>query len=579
MFNVPELDNMLCSLLTRHDLAQCARVNRKWHTAIVPSLWRDLSCLNDSSDTQRQAFITLIYEDYLHEKRQDDRHEGEHGTEEPTQARPQFLATLTRYIPWIGLLPDPENLFKPSQQQGILSEDSSPTEKILLLHLVNRCRYARISHFCLYYDSHGSHHLDQEITSFVLPRVRYLSVQAKYHDEFGGIRKLHHLLDQCSTALTKLTLDIDFQYADEQNIKAPAEQDFNDIEGATKPEEWPHLKKVVLNLWGCFGALQPSKFWSWLFQRCGRVENLKVSQIRPGPEVFIAEAAMAHMPNLVHITLGQDTMHDRISYLIQDHQVATFLRASRKGWKSVRLKLFATFKRLSMEALEKDFATLKVFEAVVIGAPHGPTNDHLLRLLGSCPNLQALSRSQQDLHLIQNGFAHSLFVDRDPNTDLLKTWACESTLKVLKVSIGHIPRPDLMGQTGIIRETYPGQGREIQGIVYDRIARFTNLEELWLGPQPLHLCCLEMSLESGLHKLSRLTKLRGLSVIGMAVRISVKDVQWMVEHWPRLQVIDGLDEGNDDGKEAVEWLKEHYPRITLSRLNTRSLSTTTAAIA
>jgi hypothetical protein len=88
-----------------------------------------------------------------------------------------------------------------------------------------------------------------------------------------------------------------------------------------------------------------------------------------------------------------------------------------------------------------------------------------------------------------------------------------------------------------------------------------------------------MSLESGLHKLSRLTKLRGLSVIGMAVRISVKDVQWMVEHWPRLQVIDGLDEGNDDGKEAVEWLKEHYPRITLSRLNTRSLSTTTAAIA
>ncbi|KAF9362534.1 hypothetical protein BGX34_005983 [Mortierella sp. NVP85] len=565
MFGIPELDNMLCSLLTRHDLAQCARVNTKWYTAIVPSLWRDLSCLNGSSNTQQQAFRTLVYEDYLHEKQQDELHGGKHGTEEPTQARPQFLATLTRYIPWIGLLPDLDNLFTPHnsiQQQGLLSESSkSLAEKVLLLHLVNRCRHARLSHFCLYYDSYGSD-FDQEIMSFVLPRVRHLSVQAKYHDEFGGIRKLHHLLNQCSTTLMKLTLNIDFQYTNEWNIKALAEQDFSDVEGAATPEEWLHLKELVLNLWGCFGALQPSKFWSWLFQRCGRVETLKVSNIRPGPEVFIAEAALANMPNLVHITLGQDVMHDRIGYLIEDHQVATLLRGSRRGWKSVRLKNLTRFKSLSMEALGRDFATLEAFEvAEIAGAYDSPTD--LLRVLSSCPNLRAFSRSQEDPYF-HNCFASSLFVDCDPNTYLLKTWACESSLKVLKASIGYIPRPELGVQSSSIYEAYPGQGREIQGLVYDRIARLTNLEVLGLGLRSfprdhIQYYCLEMSLESGLHKLSRLKKLQALSVVGMVVRIGVKEAQWMVEHWPRLRIIDGLDERSDAGKEAVEWLKEHYP--------------------
>ena len=42
-----------------------------------------------------------------------------------------------------------------------------------------------------------------------------------------------------------------------------------------------------------------------------------------------------------------------------------------------------------------------------------------------------------------------------------------------------IPRPDVK-EDEAEKETYPGQGREMQGRVYDRLARLTNLETLWL---------------------------------------------------------------------------------------------------
>jgi len=73
-----------------------------------------------------------------------------------------------------------------------------------------------------------------------------------------------------------------------------------------------------------------------------------------------------------------------------------------------------------------------------------------------------------------------------------------------------IPRPDVK-EDEAEKETYPGQGREMQGRVYDRLARLTNLETLWLqGDARYNRChgCLEMSLESG-HRLKGLRKLKG----------------------------------------------------------------------
>jgi len=581
MLDLPELNDVVCLQLTRHDLAQCARVNKKWHAVVLWYLWRDLSCLNNSSDAQRQAFMTLLCEDYLHERQV---------AGESLQARAPTISTLTKYIPWIQILPDPENLFRSLNNtrrpwELLTGDDEGPTERMLQFHLFDRCRSAKLSHFCLRYDHHKLDDLDRAILESVLSRVRHLSVQATYHYEIGELDKLHYLLDKCSTALEKLTFDIDNHYVDnmirkmirDKYLKIQGSQGSNDgdYSDGVGPKEWPSLKELVLGVRYGLHPPQPSKFWSWIFKRCGQVEHLAVSKMNDqrGSEAVITEAALAHMPNLVHITLGHD-LDDDFTFF-RDNQVATLLGGSRKGWKTVRLQNASSFESLSMEVLGKHSTTLEVFRTDV--PDMYSRNSSLIRVLKSCPILHTFADSEHKAYF-RHPNALIEFIDQDPETGLLRDWACEPSLKVLKIRIPNIPRPDITGEMGFrnIRETYPGEGRELQGLLYDRLARLTNLETLWLGNGPClrrsrysmekQKCCLEMSLESGLYKLTGLKKLKELNITAMELRVGVKEVQWMVEHWPRLQIIYGLAENNHAGEKAAEWLKKNFPGIRLMRL-------------
>lgn len=174
-------------------------------------------------------------------------------------------------------------------------------------------------------------------------------------------------------------------------------------------------------------------------------------------------------------------------------------------------------------------------------------------VLSSCPNLHILVATLDALNAasVPIQCEASATIDQDPDTGSLKAWSCEASLRVLRVKIIGIPRPDLIGYRST-KESCPDQGREIQGQVYDRLARLTNLETLWLGHGPYIVCkryvdgkeeCdgLEMSLESELHRLARLKFLRDLNVFCIKSRIGLKEAQWMIEYWPRLRIIYGLE--------------------------------------
>jgi hypothetical protein len=108
----------------------------------------------------------------------------------------------------------------------------------------------------------------------------------------------------------------------------------------------------------------------------------------------------------------------------------------------------------------------------------------------------------------------------------------------------------------------PDPGFDLNGRLYDRLARLTHLETLHLGDKDPDddLLDLEMSLESGLHKLAGLRSLKELSVGSSSTKVNVKEVRWMAKHWPKLRVIKGLHEDGDSW-EAVEWLRKHHPQI------------------
>ncbi|KAG0243464.1 hypothetical protein BGX31_010657 [Mortierella sp. GBA43] len=222
-----------------------------------------------------------------------------------------------------------------------------------------------------------------------------------------------------------------------------------------------------------------------------------------------------------------------------------------------------------LKVLRKHFSTLT--ELSVSGCS-GDIGGSFVQALASGPSLHTMATfNVSDYEGVYPRIDAKAFIDRNPINGSFQTWQCETSLRVLMIKINGIPRPDLQGRT--IREIYQGQGREIQGQVYDRLARLTNLETLWLGHLSSNMLssalveadkvsCLELSLESGLWRLGSLKSLKELSVSRMKTRIGVKEVQWMVEHWPKLRVIHGLD-NTGDAKKAAVWLRENHPGVRL----------------
>lgn len=74
----------------------------------------------------------------------------------------------------------------------------------------------------------------------------------------------------------------------------------------------------------------------------------------------------------------------------------------------------------------------------------------------------------------------------------------------------------------------------MQSQVYERLARMTNLEALWLGDR--RYC----DLSGG----------------------DLSEVRWMTEQWPSLQSICGIDSGG--GRGTAEWLQENCPQILVA---------------
>ncbi|KAG0237075.1 hypothetical protein BGW42_001968 [Actinomortierella wolfii] len=181
----------------------------------------------------------------------------------------------------------------------------------------------------------------------------------------------------------------------------------------------------------------------------------------------------------------------------------------------------------------------------------------LVDLLASCTRLRFLNLHQYEFDAYTfidytNDTIHEL--EQQQHCQLLRPWKCEKTL------IGK-PRDE---EGVCLSEIYPGQSHELQEQVMTRLGRFHNLQHIQLGLEDLtedvrqriknsanhqgplyddpsyQYECLDMTLENGLGMLHQLRQLRHLNVGRMASRIGPKEVEWMIEHWPRLRVIEGL---------------------------------------
>ena len=506
MLDIPELDDMICRQLVLHDLAQCALVSKKWHTLVIPYIWRDLSWMTQyCTSTKVRDFFRMVNEDYIAEQQCQDLQ----GAEQSTQARSILpLSALSRYGRWIRVLPDPYQL--------------SNLQEPLLNQFLHYAPDAQVKYFWMAIEYMDSESPQKAIVDFALPRVQRLRVGVHGTPRSSSISKLMHLLDQPSIALERLELEVTISNMIEDE---PMENE---------PETCTTLRELVFCQY--YPDTDTETFLSMLFRRCGRVEKFQLVECI-GPVDQLSQGMLSYMPDLKEISLGDEGEDDEPD----DAAMATLLSGSRHGWKIVRLR-----SRLGTEAIDALLKHTSTLELLDIRECDGTLSIHLGQLLSSCTNLHTLAWSLED-HSDSTYCSYidfKAFIDLDPDTGAPKPWRCEASLKEFKVIITGISRSYL--QKG-------GDGREVQSRVYDRLARFTNLETLWLGDAESSYCSrLEMSLASGLGKLSGFKELRELSVFGLATRIGIEEAQWMSANWPRLYVVRGLGDAG-----ACTWFKEN----------------------
>ncbi|KAG0072701.1 hypothetical protein BGZ89_003913 [Linnemannia elongata] len=110
---------------------------------------------------------------------------------------------------------------------------------------------------------------------------------------------------------------------------------------------------------------------------------------------------------------------------------------------------------------------------------------------------------------------------------------------------------------------------------YNRLAGLKHLKSLQLGPrQPRGMDyypedlrredTLELTLESGLDRLSELKRLEVFSFEGTSHRVGKAELEWMAVNWPRLRELRGLNGWSRGAKELKEYMNQLRPDVVLS---------------
>ncbi|KAF9940637.1 hypothetical protein BGZ65_006480, partial [Modicella reniformis] len=419
MLEVPEIDEMICKELSHHNLAQCARVCKKWHRSAIPHLWHTLIIPTKHQEDEiyehQESLRNMALEDYLYEQQLHLPSEG---------MKPQlspFMPPLAKYGHWIRQLPQPAVLMHELEPPIVFSQplempDPEITTAELLRHVYKRCSNLQV-HSLDVTEYYPFGDISKTIAEFLLPTVRILSLH------ISDPWYLKYLLNHCTDTLVELSLRVNIIYDATRNDKKDQQ-----LQQESKTLE--SLKKLTLEK--AYDDSESKSFWPWLFERCSHVERLEVVHLGQIHQI-LADNMLTYMPNVNEIRFGKDQHED---YILYDKDVATLLSGSRQGWKVVEFKqnIILIFGHVAQEALTKHFPTL---EKLILDDRHDFWGYDLAPILLSSPNLHSLTAFAIDSLSLCS----------------LKTWPYETTLRVLKIRIVDIPRPDLRDYEILILRT------------------------------------------------------------------------------------------------------------------------------
>jgi len=531
--------------MSMDDLLQWARVSKKWHYAVIPYIWRDMSTLTKS---QHKRLVKMIIDDYRRVQ---------------TGGSQSSLAKYCPLIRTFGRLSEPKDeypsiLLRFVQRDKKLSpDDKESTAQKIFHHFMAHCTHLQTLMFDL--SDSGAYEPAKAVADTRAQQLRQLAIRGSLNDE--GFKCL---LSRCSTTMETLYI---YSTPPVKNSNPAIEVD------EAEPEQLSSLRRLFLICCQEHDADRLRSLWG----RCKSLQELIFIHCDLAFLKLTASLVEKSLPNLNNIKLGPD----KNEFDLEDKELACLLSASQLGWRHVHMMGYRNFGALSWRVLFRHTPNIWSFTMVKW---YGQNDDKLLEILLTFPWLQRLATLQDgviDYPRIISIDANE-WIRRKPSIGPIASLPCGSFLGDLRIKISDIPRPDVTHDRNgekrrtSVNESYPGEGQKIQRQVYERLSNFVCLEVLWLGSNSYYCQdadlhhkmvadhqyeCLEMSLESGLDQLV-LKRLKVLNISLMETRIGQKEAQWMAEHWPKLHEIRGL-ENRGDARKARQWIKENSPRIVL----------------
>ncbi|KAH7053556.1 hypothetical protein BKA57DRAFT_453970 [Linnemannia elongata] len=618
-FDITELVDQVRSHLSPHDLTVCVRVSKAWNAMFIPYLWYSVpptACLVrregdpplEPNRSGEDHFSQLVRRDYLSTLKQT-RNKNSNNEDDDNNSNRHPLPVTSRNGRWIRVLKLQQSLLQGKHISGFIehaaTEDEttpeSPPGPEVIFHLLQQCTNLQSLQI------EGRANAGQELESWcrilgsgIPGTVTNLTLYMASQVSFAFSPLVPILFSRCSCNLQELSLHVRQRYPLVQSEQHTGEKWVN---GEEEPLPSLRILKVTCQnimlysppllkfLSRCthlenLYIKQLNETWTGVLRACFHLKSLRIATLNTNSAQLLTDELRNGLPSLDNIHI------DCYSEAMQDQDLANIFSACRTSWRSINAPCIET---LAVEAIIQHCPTL---EKLSLKKAHGLSSKHMQQILSSSPRLKAfitLIDADEKPPGIETSRILALdFIDTDSSSDSLRPWACESTLTILRAKILGIPRPDIIktysGQPleegMVLPEVYVGQGQDIERRVYERLARFTRLERLELGHEDRYLYdpsrkfrertalgrlddighqydCLEMSLKSGLKILEGLKELKVLDVARMTTTIGIEDVQWMVQSWPKLKRVDGLNSHNGDEAEASTWLQENCPRIML----------------
>ncbi|KAG0341611.1 hypothetical protein BG000_008556 [Podila horticola] len=567
MFDILELDEMLCLKLDQKSLLQCAKVNKQWNEAAVPFIWRTIPLW--SWDRLREH----VLEDYLQEQYLLEQQCLE---DQPRPAK----KTATSKIFQEGTTSTGTGSEKVcySRQQSEAPEHPIPLSALdLAQHFLKRCPNALFD-FEMSLEFFTSDPFFDFALTTILPKVTALTISGDYDDDISRIpvsfSKFQRVLAASFGHLSSLSLSIPKnQFVDGSDAEG--------AEGSTDITAQPKRLKIHdIDSHSHFHDTDNHQEWSWIWRQCSQVQELEVHRLSRQAVNSLAQGIRASMPVLDRAIFGRNSTAvtsggDGIE--IYDYQIGPILGAGTKGWKAVHFGYTAQAGWQTFNLLSQLGATLEEVSVVRVCNRIG-----LIRVLKECPRLRTLVAIDDDLHGAYEipEIAVMDFIDWDPETKSLTPWPCALTLETLAIKIADVPGRNTRG--GLRQETR--HYNSVQQHLCQRLGEFVNLKVLKLGHTarinaikrfnhkrseyvfaeseiPRQNKCIHLTFATGLRKLEGLKTLEELHIPNMDHQIKdVREVKWMVENWPRLSRLHGIGPRTS----AHKWLEAKHPEICLS---------------